>query len=160
MTELRFEKKIFKGAHLNGCSDLPAMRNSMHTKMQTRLDEDDELFVGYGNLKNILPYQMQDRYDRAEDDIEFHTAVLENDYLKATFVPDLGGRMWSLYDKVNKKDPITATQEFVVPRSIPIIFPITDFLPNIKTYCFPYLLSIPTELSWLPLPWRAAKPCP
>lgn len=112
MTELRFEKKIFKGAHLNGCSDLPAMRNSMHTKMQTRLDEDDELFVGYGNLKNILPYQMQDRYDRAEDDIEFHTAVLENDYLKATFVPDLGGRLWSLYDKVNGKDLVTNNPVF------------------------------------------------
>lgn len=112
MTELRFEKKVFKGANLNGCSDLPAMRNALYNKIETRLDEFDELFVGYGRLSNILPYQMQDRYDRANDDITFNTAVLENDYLKATFVIDLGGRLWSLYDKVNKKDLVTNNPVF------------------------------------------------
>lgn len=112
MTELRFEKKIIKGANLNGQSDLPAMRNSVQGEMKTKLDEDDELFLGYGKLKNILPYQMQDRYDRASDDITFNTAVLENDYLKATFVTDLGGRLWSLYDKVNKKDLVTNNPVF------------------------------------------------
>ena len=104
MTELTFKNKIFKGAHLNGCSALPAMQNQKSFKIDSSVDEDDELFIGYGSLKNILPYQMQDKYDRAKDDIELEVAELENDYLKATFVPSLGGKLWSLYDKENKKD--------------------------------------------------------
>lgn len=39
-------------------------------------------------------------------------AVLENQYLKAVFVPGLGGRMWSLYDKVGKRDLIVNNPVF------------------------------------------------
>lgn len=112
MTELRFEKKIIKGAHLNGQSAMPAMKCYESGTENTKLDEDDELFVGYGKLKNILPYQMQDKYDRCEDDIEFDTAVLENEYLKAVFIPSLGGRLWSLFDKEHKKDLVTDNPVF------------------------------------------------
>jgi len=30
--------------------------------------------------------------------------VVENEYLKLTYIPELGGRFFSLYDKVNKKE--------------------------------------------------------
>lgn len=112
MTNLRFLKKVIKGANMNGCSALPAMKNQAPTNFDTNIDEDDELFIGYGRLSNILPYQMQDKYDRAEDEIEFNVAILENDYLKATFCIDMGGKLWSLYDKVNNKDLITNNPVF------------------------------------------------
>ena len=34
----------------------------------------------------------------------YPTVVVENEYLKLTYIPELGGRFFSLYDKVNKKE--------------------------------------------------------
>nr|MDD6335421.1 DUF5107 domain-containing protein [bacterium] len=112
MTELRFEKKIIKGAHMNGASDLPAMRNARGGKFKTKLDEDDGLFIGYGMVPNMMPYTMQDKYDRAEDTLTWDVAVLENEHLKATFTPHLGGRMWSLFDKDKGENLITDNPVF------------------------------------------------
>ena len=112
MTTLRFEQKTVRGAHLGGVSPLPAMRNGADTRLETRLDEDDGLFVGYGRLRNILPYQMQDRYDRALEPMTLETAVLENDWLRAEFVPGLGGRLWSLYDKAAGRDLVSCNPVF------------------------------------------------
>jgi len=54
----------------------------------------------------VLPYSVQDRYSRELVDTEFSTIIMENDYLKAEFIPALGGRLWSLYDKQNNRDMI------------------------------------------------------
>ena len=96
---------LLPSAHFNGESTLPSLYAMSNVQGLTRsaLDEDDELFVGYGFLASIFPYRMQDLYDRAEDLTSYIGVVLENDYLKALFLPELGGRMWSLYDKVAGK---------------------------------------------------------
>jgi tetratricopeptide (TPR) repeat protein len=47
---------------------------------------------------------LQDQYDRALDPRKFKTVVLENDFLKATFMIETGGRLWSLVDKVADKE--------------------------------------------------------
>ncbi|MDR1410755.1 MAG: DUF5107 domain-containing protein [Spirochaetaceae bacterium] len=52
----------------------------------------------------LLPYTKQDRYDRALRDMEFPSVVMENDFLRAEFVPALGGRLWSLFDKGEGRD--------------------------------------------------------
>ena len=54
-------------------------------------------------LKN-LPYRTQDGYDRAQKKGKLPVVVLENSKLKATFYPQYGGRMASLYDKVNERE--------------------------------------------------------
>lgn len=56
-----------------------------------------------GSLK-ILPYLVQDNYDRSQKECEFPTIVLENSKLKATFYPQFGGRLASLYDKEKNKE--------------------------------------------------------
>ncbi|MBD3185105.1 DUF5107 domain-containing protein [Candidatus Poribacteria bacterium] len=50
-------------------------------------------------LDICLPYGIQDDYDREKIEREFKTVVLENDFLRATFLIELGGRLWSLYHK-------------------------------------------------------------
>src|SRR5690349_11605506 len=52
-----------------------------------------------GNEASILPYRLQDQYTRRRSPRSMKTAVLENDQLRATFLLDLGGRLWSLVHK-------------------------------------------------------------
>ena len=63
------------------------------------LNEEDARFVGKGGIRTLLPYTQQDNYTRDRKPRQFHAAILENDKLKAVFLPELGGRLWSLYHK-------------------------------------------------------------
>jgi len=52
----------------------------------------------------VLPYKMQDNYYRKRTVCSLKTAVLENDLLIATFLPDFGGKLYSLYNKRDKRE--------------------------------------------------------
>lgn len=52
----------------------------------------------------VLPYDAQDSFDRHVETRDLRVAVLENDRLRATFLLDLGGRLWTLYDKVGGRE--------------------------------------------------------
>lgn len=54
---------------------------------------------GVGCGARTLPYRMQDRYTRSDEPVSLPTLVLENEHLKATLLPTMGGRLWSLFDK-------------------------------------------------------------
>ena len=99
---LTIHSVILPSANFNGESTLPSLyeMSNVQNLAESHLDEDDELFVGYGTLPSIFPYRMQDLYDRADTPTEYIGVTLENEYLKALFLPQLGGRLWSLYDKV------------------------------------------------------------
>ncbi len=58
----------------------------------------------WGKAKNIYPYAMQDAYTRETCPAELTAVVLENEHLKATFLPELGGRLWQLTDKAAGKE--------------------------------------------------------
>ncbi len=108
-------------ANFNGESTLPALYEMSNVQYlaESRLDEDDELFVGYGGLPSIFPYRMQDLYDRADTPTEYIGVTLENQYLKALFLPELGGRLWSLYDKVAGKE-LLYTNPIVRPCNLAV----------------------------------------
>ncbi len=59
---------------------------------------------GRETAPRILPWKKQDRYNRDLISLSIPILVLENDFLKAEIVPSMGGRLWSLYDKKNKRD--------------------------------------------------------
>lgn len=48
--------------------------------------------------QGLLPYFPLQDYDREPRDTEIETAVLENEHLRAVFLPGLGGRLWWLTD--------------------------------------------------------------
>ncbi len=98
---MRIVNVTLPSAHFNGESTLPSLYEMSNVQALTRsaLDEDDGLFVGYGGLRSLFPYRMQDLYDRAEEPTVYLGIEFENRYLKALFLPALGGRLWSLYDK-------------------------------------------------------------
>lgn len=57
----------------------------------------------YG-VAHIYPYTLLDDIDDQKRDVTYQTLVLENDYLKLIVLPDLGGRVYSLFDKVSNKE--------------------------------------------------------
>jgi tetratricopeptide (TPR) repeat protein len=57
----------------------------------------------YG-VAHIYPYTMQDDIDSQARDKTYHTLVLENKYLLVTVIPDLGGRVYSVFDKVSQRE--------------------------------------------------------
>jgi tetratricopeptide (TPR) repeat protein len=82
-------------------SVLPSIFQEMNVQTGKRpeLDETDEIFFDVGRIHNMLPYPMKSLYGRTRTMQKVPAAVLENDHLRATFLPDYGGRLWSLYDK-------------------------------------------------------------
>lgn len=116
MSSIKFEKMKIPAASLNGKSSLPSIAKISKTenKLETILDEEDELHIGHGFIHDMFPYRQQNMYDRNLNLTDIDIAVLENDYLKAVFVPCLGGRLWSLFDKINNKELLFANPVFRV----------------------------------------------
>ena len=107
MTELRVEKLMIPSVDFNGESTLPSISENLRlTFMQDEfeLSEEDELFVNFGMVEYGFPYKAQDNYNRKLQDKEQITVVLENEYLKATFLPQFGGKLHSLFDKAAGKE--------------------------------------------------------
>ena len=98
---LRFETMPLTGGEPGGESTVPPLEAQpiLQNGLRFALGEDEELFEGYGTRENSWPYRAQDTYNRTLSLHTVKTAVLENDFLKAVFLPEYGGRLWQLTDK-------------------------------------------------------------
>ena len=105
-TELRMEKRRMKLADLGEESCVPDLSGEviLQNQLKFRLGETDEIYEGYGRVKNAYPYRQRNGYTRRLGEKEVQTAVLENRYLKAVFLPEYGGRLWELWDKEQDKN--------------------------------------------------------
>jgi len=112
MSTLKFEKITMPAGNLGKAGDYPLLFKATAFEKGGLLDETEGLFLNYGKVMHTLPYTGVDSYDHAEDLREFDAFILENDYLKAVFIPSLGGRLWSLFDKKNQKDLVVANPVF------------------------------------------------
>ena len=57
-----------------------------------------------GYVPDYLPYPIQDGYTRQRQPHDLKIAVLENEILRAAFLLDYGGRMWSLLHKPSGRE--------------------------------------------------------
>jgi tetratricopeptide (TPR) repeat protein len=56
------------------------------------------------NERGVYPYTMLDDLTDHREPLTYRSIVLENEYLRATILPELGGRLYSLYDKVSGRE--------------------------------------------------------
>lgn len=108
MTTLRFEKLELLCGEMGPESNVPDIirQDNIQNKTNFSLDEYDEIYEAYGQRPNAYPYRQQDGYSRKLEKKAVDAAILENDLMRAEFLPGFGGRLWKLYDKVQKRDVV------------------------------------------------------
>lgn len=116
---LSFQAKHFTVTPLGHAASVPDLlpRANSESKISVSPGESDELCIGYGNLPVSYPYRQYTGYSRIPEKKEMRTAVLENDFLKAVFLPGLGGRLWSLTDKVTGEN-LLYTNDIIRPGNL------------------------------------------
>lgn len=99
---------IMPSADFGKENPLPDIKNVsyIHAKIETTeaIPKELKTYINKGMISTMLPYLQQDGYNRERKDRSFNSVVIENEYLKAVFLPELGGRLWSLIDKVANRE--------------------------------------------------------
>ena len=104
MTRLTFEKLPYTVSAMGEDNPLPDLKSTGDVHAAIRIDhttvsDEEAKYMGWARVHTILPYTLQDGYVRDPRTVNLDTAVLENDHIRAAFLPTLGGRLWSLFDK-------------------------------------------------------------
>ncbi|MBR1686583.1 MAG: DUF5107 domain-containing protein [Clostridia bacterium] len=109
MTRLTVTTYRMPGACLGQDNPLPDLGHVGDAHAEIVIDREtvsdaEARYMGWGRIHSILPYTLQDGYDREKKEKDYKAIVLENDCLRATFLPTLGGRLWSLIDKAKGRE--------------------------------------------------------
>ena len=100
---VKFETLTFPAADIGPLNPMPDIKNVSYIhagyEMTPRVREDEKIFIGKGMIPTMLPYQLQDGYNREKQPRSFQAAIVENAYIRAVFLPELGGRLRSITDK-------------------------------------------------------------
>ncbi|MFH9869438.1 DUF5107 domain-containing protein [Streptomyces lydicus] len=103
-TSVRRTTLTLPAAPLGPDNPLPALRGGhdlhrIHVPEDAGLPADMARQLGYQPLRSILPTRMRDGYGRDRRSTDLDALVVENDRLRATVLPGLGGRVHSLHHK-------------------------------------------------------------
>jgi hypothetical protein len=99
VTTLSAQTLTLPVADLGPENPLPPLRGHRDLHHVENLDDlppDLAENIRYGGLRSVLPCLDQDGYGRTLVEQPLPTLVLENDHLRATVLPTLGGRLYSL----------------------------------------------------------------
>ena len=104
--QIRFEIKNIRRGRTGTTSSVPDLIGGLilQNELNFNLDEEDEIYEAYGRVANSYPYSQINTYSRELTDVPMKVVVLENDFLRAEFLPELGGRLWVLWDKKRDKN--------------------------------------------------------
>ena len=99
--ELKFKEIDMTMSELGEEAGVPDLVGSLilQNDLTFHLGEEDEIYEGFGKRKNSYPYRQYNCYTRELKACRMKAAVLENDFIRAVFLPELGGRLWELWDK-------------------------------------------------------------
>ncbi|MHB8995328.1 MAG: DUF5107 domain-containing protein [Armatimonadota bacterium] len=110
MTELRVEPYLIPAAEIGPENPLPVFRAPQHDTTVDysahNIPEEDRLGLGCGTGRRVLPYRMQDGYTRQRSPRAFISLVLENEYLRVTVLPEVGGKVTSIFHKPLQRELI------------------------------------------------------
>jgi hypothetical protein len=115
MSELHIQTWTMPAADLGPANPLPPLdinRELFQIKYSADIPKEIIENMSYGRVSNRLPYAIQDGYTRELNPRDFRVAVLENELLKATFLLDFGGRLWSLVHKPSGRELLEVNPVF------------------------------------------------
>ena len=116
MSELKLKTWSMPAADLGAENPFPPLLSNQELHIAQSVDPavpgEIRQNITYGHVPNILPYAMQDGYSRERKPRDFRAAVLENEFLRATFLLELGGRLWSLYHKPSQRELLSVNPVF------------------------------------------------
>jgi len=116
MSDVSIGEWTMPGGALGPENPLPPLQPQRDVHGEVAADasipEEDRRYLGYGRVSGCLPYSLQDGYDRKREPRAFRAAVVENEVLRATFLLDLGGRLWSLVHKPLGRELLYANPVF------------------------------------------------
>ncbi|MGY5044035.1 DUF5107 domain-containing protein [Streptomyces sp. 900105755] len=101
VTRIRREVLTLPAAELGPDNPLPPLRlldetHRVDERARGDLPRDMARQLGHEPLRSLLPVRLRDGYGRTRTPREFDALVIENDRLRATVLPGLGGRVASL----------------------------------------------------------------
>ncbi len=105
---VKLEYMEIMAADMGKPNPLPDIKNVQYIhagfEVTKNVSEKERKYLGKGMIDTVLPYMIQDGYTRDKKLQKIKTVGLENEYLKAIFLPEYGGRLWSLFDKENNRE--------------------------------------------------------
>ncbi|MGW1976327.1 DUF5107 domain-containing protein [Streptomyces sp. NPDC001889] len=108
-TTVRRTVLTLPAAPVGPANPLPALRplpapHSVDERTRRDLPRDMARQIGYEPPRTVLPARMLDGYGRDRAPAGFDAVVIENERLRATVLPGLGGRVHSLYHKPTDRE--------------------------------------------------------
>ncbi|MGX1880690.1 DUF5107 domain-containing protein [Streptomyces sp. NPDC055287] len=108
-TTVRRAVLTLPAAPLGPENPLPGLRpldeqHVLDERSRAGLPRDMARQAGYEPLRTLLPVRVRDGYGRERTETGFDAIVIENDRLRATVLPGLGGRVHSLFHKPSGRE--------------------------------------------------------